>query len=600
MRILKKWYIFIGVLPILLIIVLLTSMTVCAAENYADTSYGLSDNTVITIKDEVFRYYIYSALSNLYYADNDLDNKSSHDAYNQLEAYKAELKSKGITFADMKRIKGLYIGDTQYSDGKDGFLELKSLEGLEYAVNLEYFKVDLMPHYSPEFLMPLGKCTNLKHMELLSGNKKVNMSFLSGLKNLKELKLGFLGQGDLAPLSNLGSLEKLELEEAIVYGDNYHIIDLKPLKLLTNLKELKFDSNPIADLTPLKDLLQLKSLNVHSYELKDISPLNSLKQLEHLSITGDFTNISGLSELTNLKTLSISASNLKNISGVGKMNKLTDLHITGWFVSDIKPLSGLINLISLNMQHCNIADIRPLSQLKQLITLDLGENQIVEISPLSQLVSLEELTLQRNKIKDISALKSLRSLKTLSLYLNKIEDASPLKGLNHLTSIALGGNTLSKTSKADLQQLWLNADNFNIDENIVLFGDVISQNKPTTSLSEAQIDRLQSYRYAVKAPTYTFHQMSTDEADTAKWIYDNFFDKVITFDSNEKFFTSERLTYVTWSHKYVIRGILQVIQTDGTVEEQDMEFEFMYGGWETPQIYYEGERILSDNKIMKK
>lgn len=598
MGILKKGYIFIGLLPVLLVTVLFTSMTVYAAGNYADNNYGLSDDTVINIKDEVFRYYIYEALSGIYYEENNL--KERKDSYEQLVAYKAELKSKGITLAHMKKIKGLFIGDTQYGDGKGGYLELESLEGLEYAVNLEYFKVDMMPHYSVEFLMPLGKCVNLKQMELLSGNSKVNMSFFSGLKNLKELKLGFLGQGDLAPLSSLSSLEKLEFDEEIVYGDNYHIIDLKPLKPLTNLKELKLNRNPIADLTPLQGLLQLKYLGVHSYELKDISPLKSLKQLEHLEVSGDFVNISGLSELINLKVLSVGAHNLKNISGVGKMSKLTHLSIAGWYVSDIKPLSGLVNLVSLRMPHCNIADISPLSKLKQLKILDLGENQIADISPLSQLVSLEELTLQRNKIKDISALRSLSSLRTLSIYENKIEDASPLKGLNHLTSIALGGNTLSKTSKADLQQLWRNTVKFDIDESIILFGDVISQDKPTASISEAQIARLQSYRYAIKAPEYTFQQMAADKADSAKWIYDNFFDKVIALESNEKFFASERLTYITWKHSYVIRGILQVIQADGTVEEQDMEYEFMYGGWGTPQIYYEGQRILSDNKIMKK
>ncbi len=60
----------------------------------------------------------------------------------------------------MKKIKELYIGSVGYPDGKGGYLELKSLEGIEFAVNLERFKVDMIRYDTKNtklWLMVRGK-----------------------------------------------------------------------------------------------------------------------------------------------------------------------------------------------------------------------------------------------------------------------------------------------------------------------------------------------------------------------------------------------------------------------------------------------------------
>jgi hypothetical protein len=91
--------------------------------------------------------------------------------------------------------------------------------------------------------------------------------------------------------------------------------------------------------------------------------------------------------------------------------------------------------------------------------------------------------------------------------------------------------------------------------------------------------------------------------DIAKYIVDNLFDHIISFDDNEKFFTSEKLTYQSGNGNYVIRGDLQTKQTDGIISEQDIEIEYRYGTSSKnskPQFYfvqlrYLGKKILKEN-----
>ncbi len=102
---------------------------------------------------------------------------------------------------------------------------------------------------------------------------------------------------------------------------------------------------------------------------------------------------------------------------------------------------------------CNLSDISALSGLKNLIELDLSTNQLTDISPLSRLMNLKSLDLSFNQLSNISALSGLRNLLRLDLRENKIKklpqsiidldieidlDEAPYRGYN----ISLYGNPL--------------------------------------------------------------------------------------------------------------------------------------------------------------
>jgi Leucine-rich repeat (LRR) protein len=96
------------------------------------------------------------------------------------------------------------------------------------------------------------------------------------------------------------------------------------------------------------------------------------------------------------------------------------------------PISSLINLTVLNLNHQFISDISPISSLTKLKKLYLDSNQVIDITPISPLVELEELNLNSNRIVDISPLSTLVSLRKLYLDNNQFVDVSPLISLNKL------------------------------------------------------------------------------------------------------------------------------------------------------------------------
>lgn len=112
-------------------------------------------------------------------------------------------------------------------------------------------------------------------------------------------------------------------------------------------------------------------------------------------------------------------------------------------ISDISVLSGLTNLKSLSLNGNHISDISALSGLTNLEWLDLSGNNISDISALSGLTNLEWLALDGNNISDISALSGLTNLKTLCLETNNISDISALSGLTNLQELYLYGNPVT-------------------------------------------------------------------------------------------------------------------------------------------------------------
>jgi len=79
-------------------------------------------------------------------------------------------------------------------------------------------------------------------------------------------------------------------------------------------------------------------------------------------------------------------------------------------ISNLSPLSSLINLGELYLHSSQISDISPLSSLINLRNLDLGNNQISNLSPLSSLINLTILGLASNQISNINPLISNRGL----------------------------------------------------------------------------------------------------------------------------------------------------------------------------------------------
>ena len=103
-----------------------------------------------------------------------------------------------------------------------------------------------------------------------------------------------------------------------------------------------------------------------------------------------------------------------------------------------KTVELLLNKAS--TQRCKLADLR----LNKLSELFLTDNQITDITPISSLVNLTYLDLKDNQISDLKPLESLANLSVISIEGNQISDVKPLAVLTKLTQVNLGQNRISK------------------------------------------------------------------------------------------------------------------------------------------------------------
>ena len=161
--------------------------------------------------------------------------------------------------------------------------DIKSLKGLEHAINLEF--------------LHLGR------------SEVSNLTPLSGLENLRVLKLFANRISDLTPLAGLINLEVLELQ-------GNQIVDISPLKGLRNLKVLNLGENPILDFTPIYGLagietLRLGDISIDPEALQILNPVDRvvcdiagepilprIENREYPSIFGAWHNIINLPTLS--------------------------------------------------------------------------------------------------------------------------------------------------------------------------------------------------------------------------------------------------------------------------------------------------------------
>ncbi len=100
---------------------------------------------------------------------------------------------------------------------------------------------------------------------------------LTKLSNLTDLKLSLFHVRDLTPLSKLKKLEKLSLSGC-------PSIDLKTAANLKQIKSLRLYKNQIRDLTPLAGLSALEHFEMEEYQIADLGPLKKLTGLKEINL----------------------------------------------------------------------------------------------------------------------------------------------------------------------------------------------------------------------------------------------------------------------------------------------------------------------------
>ena len=185
---------------------------------------------------------------------------------------------------------------------------------------------------------------------------------------------------------------------------------------------------------------------------EDIQGLEKMTNLTRLSLDGnrDITDLSPLSQLTNLKDLNLSNTGATDLSPLAGLTNLTKLNIANPDISDLSPLSNLTNLTTLylddgSLTSSKILDLSPLSSLVNMEQLYIPPTpNYTDFSPLSSMTKLRELTMMgtrhtgSNSITSLSFLTNMSQLERLGIVVESA-DLSPIAGLTQLREVELNG-----------------------------------------------------------------------------------------------------------------------------------------------------------------
>lgn len=151
--------------------------------------------------------------------------------------------------------------------------KLKSLKGLEYAINLKELTIR---NTNIENFDNISNLSNLTKLDLMNNNI-TNVEFLNNMTDLEYLNLeGNAITGVNSIRYNLSLLKELNLSD-----NNLYSVDLRGLN---NLCDLNLSNNHITRVEGIEELDSLQTLNLNNNNIGDISGLSQLENLCKLSV----------------------------------------------------------------------------------------------------------------------------------------------------------------------------------------------------------------------------------------------------------------------------------------------------------------------------
>jgi len=339
----------------------------------------------------------------------------------------------GLT--DLSPIEGLTALESLDLSSCQGLTDLSPIEGLTALTKLNLIKSDFIKDYSG--LEGLTSLTNLSiggNIDGMGNSSTINLKHLASLSALKSLVLDTIEDTDFTPLADLTALTDLEFRKCDYLADlsfisglaaltnlKLHggiVTDLRPLSSLSALISFQYDSPTVLDWSPLSGLFNLEIVHLKNYrETCDLSFLECLTSITDLNFSDCYklTNYNGLLNLVNLRNLKINyANNLFDLDCIVNSVGLTNLSIVSCDgLVDISALSSKRSLTNLNLSWCQgLTDLSPIEGLTALTKLNLSYcPNVVKIEPLTVLPNLFILELEASpNIRDFERLAGLNQL----------------------------------------------------------------------------------------------------------------------------------------------------------------------------------------------
>ena len=238
---------------------------------------------------------------------------------------------------------------------------------------------------------------------------------------------------------------------------------------------------------------------------------NDLWKIKEFTVPKDATNYSDIALMTYLEKLTIedaASGQLTNLSG---LSELTELQITNSSIShdELTAIGNLPKLKSLVLSDCGLSSVAPLEKATVLERLDLSSNAVRNLEPLSKLSGLKELYLQHNAIESLDALASLNSLTVLDVSYNALTAIDSVFSITTLTHLNAEHNTITQVSQigtlSALQHLNLNANSLTEISAVSGCAELITLNIAENSLKDitklSQLIKLETLDFSMNSVT---------------------------------------------------------------------------------------------------
>jgi hypothetical protein len=279
-------------------------------------------------------------------------------------------------------------------------------------------------------LEPLVRLPELSSLNIDSTAVK-DLSPLRSSRNIEELSLCYTRVDDVQPLTQLNRLQKL-----LLYGVR---ADLSPLANSASLNDLAIGSRSLVNLDFLSELLNLRTLSVLDAKLASIGPIASIQQIEKLVLWKlEVKDISPLARLSCLEKLDIRELPVDNLVPLGALAKLSEVYLRGLEADDISPLAGSKQLAKLTIMSLPVRDLVPLRAMTRLQSLTLADLPADDIGPVSHLADLRSLSISNMRIQNVAPLSQLSNLEFLDISKTQVHSLEPLirlSNLRHVTAI---------------------------------------------------------------------------------------------------------------------------------------------------------------------
>jgi Leucine-rich repeat (LRR) protein len=278
------------------------------------------------------------------------------------------------------------------------------------------------------------------------------------------------------------------------------IVSLEPVKILKNLKVLKFASTGVSSLSPLRGLLELEWVDASNTMVNELYSLEKHPKLKRLKIDktqirpqeinrfinnhpncllmfkteellrwygslskdwrsilmskvdrGNMTDSELLHTFINIEKLHFDAP-VKTLEPVLQFIKLKELEFNRTMISSLEPLRSITTLESLRCSHSPIASLEPIAQLRKLKKLNFEDTLVDDLEPLINLTGLTELVLSGTPVKDLKPLKGMINLKTIECNNTDVKSLKPIQGLRGLRSLKCYNTKINEREVENFKQ----------------------------------------------------------------------------------------------------------------------------------------------------